>query len=97
VRQAAQKAAEEAPDNLCRDPAIARMEMDDLNLNHVANYGLRIIDVKHITTVVAPSNISETLVCYGVVELSDGANISGTITFRKNAAGDPIFTWASDF
>jgi hypothetical protein len=97
ARQAAQKAAEESPDNICRNQAMGKMEIDQMNALQLSHHtGRQVIDIEHVTTIEAPSNAAETMVCHGTFLFSSGVREPGTVTFRKNLAGDPIIVWKSD-
>jgi hypothetical protein len=77
---------------------MAKMEIHEINAMHIFhNADVQVIDIEHVTTVAAPSNTSETVVCHGTFLFSNGARKPGTLTFRKNIAGDPIILWKSDY
>ena len=69
-------------------------QMNALQLSH--HTGRQVIDIEHVTTIEAPSNAAETMVCHGTFLFSSGVREPGTVTFRKNLAGDPIIVWKSD-
>jgi hypothetical protein len=98
ARKAAQKAAEESPDNICRSQAMGKMEIDQMNALQLSHHtGRQVVDIEHVTTIEAPSSTTETMVCHGIFLFASGAKEPGTVTFRKNLAGDPIIVWKSDY
>ena len=89
-------AAENAPDNMCRQPKVARAVMDgwnELDAFHAAD--VHVIDIEHFTTV-AWHAADQTFACHGVFVTNKGWRVVGTALFKKNVAGDPMFVWQRD-
>ena len=88
--------AEQAPDNHCRQPELARGVMGAWDgLEAMKAEGVRVIDIEHLTTLSfdAANGAAE---CHGVFVTSKGWRIAGTATVKKNVAGDPMFVWERD-
>ena len=89
-------ALEQAPDNRCRVPDVARMMMDQWNdFDTMKNNGVKVVDIEHLITVLYDSE-SAVLACHGVFVTNKGFNVAGTLSMKKNVAGDPIFNWSAD-
>jgi hypothetical protein len=87
---------ENAPDNACRDPKLARVVLEGWsNLDAMKGESIRAIDIEHLTTVYFHPD-SMTFSCHGVFVTSKGFRIVGTVELRKNVAGDPLFMWSRD-
>lgn len=95
-KELAEAAAENSPDNVCKDQTTAGIVMSTVNKMIQPKFGgedgnpTKIIDMTHIVTV---KNAGGTLACHGVMLLSDGNTLEGTLTQRPNAAGDMIALW----
>jgi hypothetical protein len=86
-RAAAQLAAENSPDNHCRDRKIAGSLIDNFNgLQAVSDYNARAVDIDHLTTVRFDAE-HQAMSCHGSFILQSGVGISGTIMTRLNVAG----------
>ena len=87
---------ENAPDNVCHDPKLARQVIDGWNnLDTMRDAGVRVIDIEHVTTVAAHAGESG-VACHGIFVTNRGWRVIGTTTLRRNIAGDPIFVWERD-
>ena len=86
-------AAEESPDNICREPKVAGRVLDDFNSMDWPD-GRRAVDIEHLITI---ANNGENYVsCHGVWDLKDGRQIEGTLTLKTNVAGNPIAHWQQE-
>jgi multidrug efflux pump subunit AcrA (membrane-fusion protein) len=88
--------AENAPDNHCRDPQLAKAVIDGWNgLDAMKASDTRTIDIEHVTTVAfRPETMS--FACHGVFVTSKGWKIAGTVTVKKNIANESMFVWERD-
>ena len=82
-----QAMAENSPNNLCRDPAVARQLITDFNR---LTTWQQAVDIEHLTTNVGGTADRS---CHGVFVLTNGQRLEGNVTYRKNVAGDPIVAW----
>lgn len=82
-----QAAAENSPNNLCREPAVAHKLIDDFNS---LTTWQQAVDIEHLTT-----NVGGTtdLSCHGVFVLTNGQRLEGNLSYRRNVAGDTIHAW----
>lgn len=86
-RASAQLAAENSPDNHCRDQKIAGTLIDDFNgLQAAADFNTRAVDIDHLSTVRFDAD-HHVMSCHGSFVLQNGAGITGTINTRLNVAG----------
>ena len=87
---------ENAADNVCHDPKMAKTVMAGWNgLDTMKDASVRVVDIEHMTTVsLRPDDGSVS--CHGVFVTSRGGRLAGTATVRRNIAGDPMFVWARD-
>jgi hypothetical protein len=83
-------AAENSPDNVCREPKTAGMVLDAFNSMDWPD-GRRAIDIEHLVTIA--NNGDNYVSCHGVWDLKDGRQIEGTLTVKSNVAGNPIAQW----
>jgi hypothetical protein len=90
---AAQKWAEESPDNFCKTPDVARNLIKEYNSMHWPAYTTReVVDIEHLVTVTNDRD-KAILSCHGVWVHTNGQNIEGTLTMHPNVAGDIIVSW----
>lgn len=97
-RAAAQLAAENAPDNRCKEPRLAgELLVNFNNLQNVQDNNIRSVDIEHLTTirfeVVQGENVYS---CHGVFILINGRHVPGTLATRINVAGNVIIRFTSD-
>jgi hypothetical protein len=86
---AARIAAENSPDNQCREPNFARKLIDAFNdLDWIDRR--KAVDIEHLVTL--PQGVK----CHGVWVLTDGRRIEGTLTIKPNVAGDTIVEFKSE-
>jgi hypothetical protein len=91
-----QVAAENAPDNMCRQPKVARAVMDGWNgLDAFRAADVRVIDIEHFTTV-SWHAADQSFTCHGVFLTNKGWRVVGTTVIKRNVAGDPLFVWQRD-
>jgi ATPase subunit of ABC transporter with duplicated ATPase domains len=96
ARAIAQKEAEDSPDNICRNPNHVKMLLSEFNdFDQVKERGVKAVDMEHITTLKYDTD-SQVAICHGSFVMSEGGNETGTMTFRMNAANQPIVTWNFD-
>jgi hypothetical protein len=89
-------ALENAPDNECKKPDIARALLQEWSSFDVfKDENLRAIDIEHLTTT-AFDAASSTMTCHGIFVTNKGARLVGSMQIKKNVAGDPIDTWTPD-
>ena len=89
-------AAENAPDNMCRQPKVARAVMDGWNgLDAFHDAGVKVIDIEHFTTVGWHAG-DQGFACHGVFVTNKGWRVVGTTVMKRNVAGDPMFVWQRD-
>ena len=92
----AQTAAEQSSENRCKEPEIARSVMEEWSgFDAAKDANIRAIDIEHLTTTAFDPD-KGVLACHGIFKTNKGFDILGTLTIRKNVAGDPISTWHSD-
>jgi hypothetical protein len=96
LRHLALMQAENAPDNHCRDPKLAKAVIEGWNgLDTMKAADVRTIDIEHLTTVsFAPQTMSFS--CHGVFVTSKGWKVAGTVTVKKNIADEAMFVWERD-
>ena len=88
--------AENAPDNHCREPELARRVINAWNgLDAMRNAGIKAVDIEHLSTVSFDAQ-ARAVACHGVFVTSQGLKIIGTATVKTNVAGDPMFVWERD-
>lgn len=86
-----------AAENLCADPALARMLIDDMN--HISSnasggrYG-QVVDLENITTI---SFTSKGFKCHFTVVGAGLERVPGVMTSRHNIAGDEVVEWVPDW
>lgn len=89
-------AAEKSPNNYCKKQDVAKAVIEGWNgLDGFKDEGLKVVDIEHLTTVTFDSD-AQRYSCHGVFMTNKGLNILGTITLRRNVAGDPIVAWERD-
>ncbi len=89
-------AAENAPDNMCRQPKVARAVMDGWNgLDAFHASDVRVIDIEHFTTV-SWHAADQSFACHGVFLTNKGWRVVGTAVMKRNVAGEPMFVWQRD-
>jgi multidrug efflux pump subunit AcrA (membrane-fusion protein) len=90
--------AENSPENVCRDPKVAREVLDGWNgLDNMKDIGLKVIDIGHLTTSSAEQGPSGgSITCHGIFETNRGVNVLGSLTLKHNVAGDPMVVWLRD-
>lgn len=89
-------ALEDAPDNYCKTPDVARLLMQEWSdFDIFKNQNIRAVDIAHLTTV-AFNQANGTMTCHGVFEATSGLSIIGSLQVRKNVAGDLIENWIPD-
>lgn len=86
-------AAEESPDNICREPKIAGRVLDFFNSIDWPDWR-RAIDIEHLVTIA--NNGENHVSCHGVWDLKDGRQIEGTLTVKTNVAGNLIAQWQQE-
>jgi multidrug efflux pump subunit AcrA (membrane-fusion protein) len=97
-RASAQLAAENSPDNHCKQPKIAGELMVNFNnIQLVQDYNVQSVDIEHLTTIrfdiIQGQNI---YVCHGVFVLMNGRHVPGTLATRINVAGNVIVRFTAD-
>jgi hypothetical protein len=97
-RAAAQLAAENSPDNHCKEQKIAgELMLNFNNIQTVQDYNIQSVDIEHLTTikfeVVQGKNV---YVCHGVFVLMNGRHVPGTLATRINVAGNIIVRFTTD-
>jgi membrane peptidoglycan carboxypeptidase len=94
--QRAQLAAEQSPDNKCRQPKFAGGLMDQFNdFDVFKSAGVKSVDIEHLTTVTWDQD-NLRVVCHGTFVLSNGGRLTGTLQMKPNVAGDMIVQWKAD-
>ena len=92
----AEVAAERSADNHCRVPDIARALMTEWNdFDQFKELNIRVVDIEHLTTKKFDPETGE-MACHGLFKTTRGMDLLGTLSTRKNVAGDPIFSWNRD-
>lgn len=92
--EAAQRKAEESPNNICR--RLARMLLSDFgDLPTMKERDIEAVDIEHLVTVRYDADHS-VMVCHGRFVLNRGPALNGTMTFKLNIAGDMIYSWVTD-
>jgi hypothetical protein len=95
-RAIALAAAENAADNVCRAPAVARAIMAAWNgIDRFKSHDVTVVDIEHLTTSAA-DRTAQAYTCHGVYVTNEGDKIMGSITMKRNIAGDPIAIWTRD-
>ena len=93
---AAQTIAEEASSNHCREPAFAKVVLENFNKFKVLNrLDKQVIDIEHLTTD-KYNEKTTAMVCHGTFLFDDGAEVAGDFEIRKNVAGNLISLWSPD-
>jgi hypothetical protein len=77
-----------SPNNLCRDPDVARQLITDFN--SLATWQPEAVDIEHLTTNVG---VTAKRNCHGIFVLTNGRRLEGNLIYRKNVAGDTIVAW----
>ena len=96
ARYVALISAEKSPDNFCRKQEMARAVIEGWNgLDTFKDEGLKVIDIEHLTTSTYDAD-AQVYSCHGVFMTNKGWNVLGTITLKKNVAGDPMVSWVKD-
>jgi hypothetical protein len=86
-RAAAELAAENSPDNHCREQKIAGNLIDYFNgLQAASDFNARAVDIDHLSTVRFDAD-HQAISCHGSFILQNGNGISGTMNTRLNVAG----------
>jgi uncharacterized membrane protein YqiK len=93
-RAAAQLAAENSPDNYCRDRSFAREIMKTFN-NVGEKRGFEAIDIEHVTTTSFDAS-EHSVSCHGDFMLANGRRLTGTLSIQPNVAGDMLTRWRAD-
>jgi hypothetical protein len=89
-------AAENAPDNQCKTPDVARALMQAWSdFDVFKDQNIRAVDIEHLTTT-AFDPTSSAMSCHGIFVATKGFKIAGTLSIKKNVAGDPIENWVPD-
>ena len=93
-RAAAQLAAENAPDNYCRNRDFAREILNTFN-NLGKSRGVAALDIEHgITTSFDAKEHSVS--CHGDFMLTSGQRLTGTLSIQPNVAGDMLTRWRAE-
>lgn len=86
-RASAQLAAENSPENYCRDRKTAGDLMDYFNgLQAAADFSTRAVDIDHLTTIRFDTE-HQAISCHGSFVLQNGSEVVGTMSTRLNVAG----------
>jgi hypothetical protein len=86
-------AAENSPDNICREASTAGVLIKSYNGLDWEGWSKRqVIDIEHLVTLRNESQ-KQFLVCHGTWVHTNGARLEGTMTMRLNVAGDTIVSW----
>ena len=89
------QAAENSPDNHCKDPDTARAILQAWNdMDAFKDINLRAVDIEHLTT--TSWGTDNRISCHGLFITNRGMKSLGTLTIKKNVAGDPISSWQPD-
>jgi hypothetical protein len=95
-RAATQFAAENSPDNHCKDRAVAGELLQNFNgLLAVRDQNIQAVDIDHLTTVDF-DKVQHIYVCQGAFLMTNGVQQTGTISTRLNIAGNVIAQWHAD-
>jgi hypothetical protein len=95
-RAAAQLAAENSPDNLCKDHKVAGELLQTFNgFQSVQDSNLQAVDIEHLTTVKFDKD-QHVYVCHGAFVLMNGVHRIGTISTKLNVAGTVIANFHAD-
>jgi hypothetical protein len=86
-------AAENSPNNICRNPGVAHMLISEFNEFDWYD-GRKAVDIEHLVTKSYTSENS--MSCYGTWVLNHGQRINGTMTTKPNVAGDIIAEWKAE-
>jgi hypothetical protein len=83
-----------AADNACSDQSTAAVLLDGYNGLSWPDFAPRhVVDIEHLVTV---TNANGVLACHGVWVHTNGARLEGTLTFKRNVAGQPIVSWQQE-
>lgn len=95
-RAAAQLAAENSPDNHCKDHKIAGELLQTFNaFQSVQDSNLQAVDIEHLTTVKFDKD-DHVYVCHGAFVLMNGVHKIGTLSTKLNVAGNVIANFHAD-
>jgi hypothetical protein len=95
-RAAAQLAAENSPDNRCKDHEIAGELLQTFNgFQSVRDISLQAVDIEHLTTVAFDKG-QHVYVCHGAFVLMNGVHEIGTLSTKLNVAGNVIASFHAD-
>ncbi|HXA20865.1 MAG TPA: hypothetical protein VNW90_01105 [Acetobacteraceae bacterium] len=97
-KAAAQLAAENSPDNRCKEPKIAGDLIESFNsLQTVQDIRLKAVDIEHLITLSFKVDQGQNIYnCHGVFVLSNGRHLPGTLYTRLNVAGNIIIHFTVD-
>jgi hypothetical protein len=87
------RAAEESPENLCKEPSTAGQVINYYNsLVKAGNAGFSAIDIEHLITEQFDPD-ARTMSCHGTFVLTNGNRRMGSIVARTNVAGSVIVSF----
>jgi hypothetical protein len=93
TRVANLRAAEESPDNHCREPSVAGKIIEYYNsLVKTGDASYMSVDIEHLITESFDAK-ARTMSCHGTFVLTNGNRQSGSITARPNVAGNIIVSF----
>ena len=93
-RAAAQLAAENSPNNHCKEPELAGMVLSGFN-DLLSRHGIEAVDIEHLTTIRFDAG-AKSVSCHGDFMLINGRRFSGTMSIHPNVAGEIITHWRAD-
>jgi hypothetical protein len=93
TRVANLRAAEDSPDNHCKEPSTAGMVIDSYNsLVRAGDAAFTAVDIEHLITEQFDAK-AKTMSCHGTFVLTNGSRRDGSIIARPNVAGTIIVTF----
>lgn len=93
TRLANLRAAEESPDNYCKEPSTAGAVINYYNsLVRAGDAAFAAVDIEHLITEQFDAK-AKTMSCHGTFVLTNGSRRDGSIIARPNVAGTIIFTF----
>lgn len=95
-RQAEQVAAEQSPDNHCRNPKFAAGLMESINeFDTFKSNRMKSVDIERLTTIKWDASTG-TVICHGTFIFTNGRSLTGSLQIRPNVAGEMIKQWYPD-
>ena len=93
TRVANLRAAENSPDNHCKEPSTAGMVINSYNsLVRAGDAAFTAVDIEHLITEQFDAK-AKTMSCHGTFVLTNGSRRDGSIIARPNVAGTIIVTF----